>query len=84
MFDPHPVTPERTSWTMALLNRLDKVLGSAVMDRPVFTLSEVSPPGKPEPSPLLKDLENENSMDFSIGVPTDPLSYSVKRRFLFW
>ena len=58
MFDPHPVTPERTFWTMALLNRLDKLLGSAVMDRPVFTLSEISPPGKPEPSPLLKDLEN--------------------------
>lgn len=58
MFDPHPVTPERTSWTMALLNRLDKLLGSAVMDRPVFTRSEMSPPGKTEPSPLLKDLEN--------------------------
>ena len=58
MFDPHPVTPEHTSWTMALLNRLDKLLGSAVMDRPVFTLSEIAPPGKPAPSPLLKDLEN--------------------------
>lgn len=58
MFDPHPATPERTSWTMTLLGRLDKLLGSAVMDRPVFTLSEMSPPGRPEPSPLLKDLEN--------------------------
>jgi Gram-negative bacterial TonB protein C-terminal len=58
MFDPHPDTPERTSWTMTLLGRLDKLLGSAVIDRPAFTLSEISPPGRPEPSPLLKDLEN--------------------------
>jgi len=58
MFDPHPATPERTSWTMTLLGRLDKLLGSALMDRPVFTLAEMSPPGRPEPSPLLKDLEN--------------------------
>lgn len=58
MFEPHPVTPERTSWTMALLNRLDKLLGSAVMDRPVFTLSEISPLRKPEAQPLLKDLED--------------------------
>ena len=58
MFDPYPATPERTSWTMTLLGRLDKLLGSAVMDRPAFSLSEISPPGRPEPSSLLKDLEN--------------------------
>jgi TonB family protein len=58
MFDAHPATPEHTSWTMALLSQLDKLLGSAVMDRPAFTLSEMSPPLKPGPSPLLKDLEN--------------------------
>jgi Gram-negative bacterial TonB protein C-terminal len=57
MFDHHPVTPEHTSWTITLLSRLDKLLGSAVMERPLFTLSEVSPPSKPQPSPLLKDLE---------------------------
>jgi hypothetical protein len=49
MFDPHPATPERTSWTMTLLGWLDELLGSAVMDRPVFTLSEMSPPGRPRP-----------------------------------
>lgn len=58
MFDSHPATPEHTSWTMALLSRLDKLLGSAIMDRSAFTLSEISPPLKPEPSPLLKDLED--------------------------
>jgi len=40
MFDPHPMTPEHTSWTMGLLGRLDKVLGTSVMDRPIFALSE--------------------------------------------
>ena len=58
MFDPHPVTPEHTSWTMGLLGRLDRTLGSTIMERPAFTLSEASqPPSKTQPSPLLKDLE---------------------------
>ena len=58
MFDPHPVTPEHTSWTIGLLGRLDRVLGSTIMDRPAFTLAEASqPPLMPQPSPLLEDLE---------------------------
>jgi hypothetical protein len=40
MFDPAPHTPEHTSWTMALLARLDQVLGPGVLERPVFTLDE--------------------------------------------
>jgi TonB family protein len=36
MFDPAPRTPAHTSWTMALLQRLDQALGNGVMDRPMF------------------------------------------------
>lgn len=59
MFDPHAGTPEHTSWTMALLGRLDRALGSNIMERPAFTLSgesrQLSP--KPQSSPMLEDLE---------------------------
>ncbi len=58
MFDPHPVTPEHTSWTMDLLGRLDRVLGSTIMDRPAFTVSEaLRPPSRHHTSPLLGELE---------------------------
>jgi periplasmic protein TonB len=49
MFDPHPNTPEHTSWTVALLGRLDKALGNSVMDRPIFSVSEA-----PQPAPVSK------------------------------
>jgi hypothetical protein len=39
MFDPHPITPQHTSWTMALLRRLDAALGGSVLDLPAFTVS---------------------------------------------
>lgn len=59
MFDPHAGTPEHTSWTMALLGRLDRALGPNIMERPAFTLSgesrQLSP--KPQSSPMLEDLE---------------------------
>ncbi|MGD0014613.1 MAG: energy transducer TonB [Bryobacteraceae bacterium] len=42
MFDPAPRTPEHTSWTMALLRRLDQALGKGIMDRPAF-FSEPAP-----------------------------------------
>src|ERR1017187_4114557 len=44
MFDPHPTTPEHTSWTMALLGRLDQALGTSVMQRPMFAVSEPQKP----------------------------------------
>jgi|HubBroStandDraft_1064217.scaffolds.fasta_scaffold01638_13 hypothetical protein len=59
MFDSHPVTPEHTSWTMSLLGRLDRTLGSNIMERPAFALPDASPqPPKSESSLLLKDLES--------------------------
>lgn len=35
-FDSHPQTPEYTSWTMQLLEHLDKVTGPGVLERPIF------------------------------------------------
>lgn len=58
MFDPHAGTPAHTSWTMAVLGRLDRALGNTIMDRPAFTFADES--RKPSPnlqsSPMLEDL----------------------------
>src|SRR5277367_3290770 len=40
MFDPAANTPQHTSWTMALLERLDHAVGPGVMDKPVFAVLE--------------------------------------------
>ena len=55
IFDSAPNTPKRTSWTMQLLTRMDRSLGSNVMDKPVFPLDEEqqSPPSDSE---TLRDL----------------------------
>jgi hypothetical protein len=60
MFDPHPVTPEHTSWTLTLLGRLDRALGATIMERPAFTLSEASslPRVEPQSGALLDDLQS--------------------------
>ena len=58
MFHSHSVTPEHTSCTVTLLERLDRALGTTIMDRPAFTLAEPPPqPIEPPSGPLLDDLE---------------------------
>jgi hypothetical protein len=39
MFNPHATTPEYTSWTMRLLDRIDHVVGPGPLDRPMFPLT---------------------------------------------
>jgi TonB family protein len=59
MFDPAPNTPPQTSWTMQLLERLDKALGPGVMDKPIFPVAEEEPPAAKEKEadlPALRDV----------------------------
>ena len=44
LFGSAPGTPKNTSWTMAVLEKLDRVLGPGAMDKPMFPL------GAPEPA----------------------------------
>lgn len=71
MFDSAPKTPTYTSWTMQLLERLDKALGSNVMDRPAFPLSEQArtPPGN---SDALKGLSVGIYDTLFQGAPDKP------------
>jgi TonB family protein len=48
MFDSAPKTPEHTSWTMRILERLDQAIGPGVMDKPIFAaLDSAEPSGRP-------------------------------------
>lgn len=60
LFDPAPNTPEHTSWTMRLLERLDRAVGPSVMDKPVFPTSD-----KDEPS--VNGLDSVTEQDLSAG-----------------
>jgi|SRR5580765_2478556 len=57
MFDPAANTPTHTSWTMQLLDGLDKALGPDAMDKPIFPSSESEEaPATGPHSESLKDL----------------------------
>jgi hypothetical protein len=56
MFDRAPRTPEHTSWTMALLARLDQALGPGVLERPIFSLEGSQPERSEARSASLDDL----------------------------
>jgi hypothetical protein len=43
-FDPNPGTPTYTSWTMQLLDKLDRAVGPGVMERPVFPTEKEDAP----------------------------------------
>lgn len=78
LFDPNPQTPEHTSWTMNLLERLGSYLGDSVtrvMQRPLVPIGEnPSPPAAlPKASALLADVR-EGKFDGFFGEVPDRLS----------
>jgi TonB family protein len=60
MFDKAAKTPERTSWTMRLLGRLDETVGPGVMDKPVFPTIE-------KEQPLATGLDSLTQREVSAG-----------------
>lgn len=72
MFDPNASTPENTSWTMRVLDRLDKAFASGVWDRPVFPSSD-EPTGATAPSSdLVKALASGEFDHLFSGAPDRP------------
>lgn len=43
LFDSAANTPKNTSWSMAVLQKLDKALGPGAMDRPIFAVGATQP-----------------------------------------
>ncbi len=60
MFDAATNTPQHTSWTMQLLERLDRAVGPGVMEKPAFSV----PQGEESP---LKVSDSETLDDLSSG-----------------
>lgn len=74
MFDPAPNTPKNTSWTMLLLEKLDKSLGPGVMDKPIFQMPSDKDASELKTPKLvsLKEVEAENYDLLFRGAPDKP------------
>jgi hypothetical protein len=49
IFDGHPNTPQYTSWSRTIFEKLDKATGESPWDKPIFAVSE--PGSTPSPAP---------------------------------
>lgn len=58
LFDRTPNTPERTSWTMKVLSRIDEVVGHSVMEKPIFSTGRDAGSGDAAPGATGSDLLN--------------------------
>jgi hypothetical protein len=57
MFDPHPNTPEHTTWTEELLEQLDTAVGPGVIHQTMFSLADkVETPRLDRDLPALQEL----------------------------
>jgi hypothetical protein len=73
MFDRHPDTPQHTSWTMQLLQRLDDALGPGVLEKPIFPLTPVDDPSKVDSSAHnIQAVAAGNYDDLFHGAPDKP------------
>lgn len=73
MFDPAPNTPEHTSWTMALLGRLDQAVGPGVMEKPMFAIPDQEKATSPlAQSVALRDLGLGKYDALFSGAPDKP------------
>jgi Gram-negative bacterial TonB protein C-terminal len=85
MFDPGAKTPEHTSWTMQLLERLDQAVGNRVIDKPMLAVSDEEEPTAPSAADraILQDL-SEGKYDLLFrGSPDKPSDlYRVSEKHL--
>jgi hypothetical protein len=73
MFDPAAQTPEHTSWTMQLLENLNKSLGPGVMDKPMFEITKAEEVLDKSSDPkILKLLETGKYDELFQGAPDKP------------
>lgn len=73
MFDPHPDTPEHTSWTMGILTQLDDALGPGVMEKPMITLpADSGSQSPPADLPILRDIGAGKYDSLFPGAPDKP------------
>ncbi|HEX4002166.1 MAG TPA: energy transducer TonB [Candidatus Acidoferrales bacterium] len=73
LFDANPHTPEHTSWTIELLNRLDQAVGPGVLDQPIFPglANDKAPQGEVSPE-ALQDIRSGKYDSLFPGAPDKP------------
>jgi TonB family protein len=73
MFDPAANTPQHTSWTMTLLERLDHAVGPGVMDKPMFAVVEEEKASGESGDPMvLRDISLGKYDAMFPGAPDKP------------
>jgi len=73
MFDPAPNTPEHTSWTVALLGKLDQAVGPGAMEKPMITMPDQGKTTSPQVDPAaLRDLSLGKYDALFSGAPDKP------------
>ena len=72
MFEERPNTPEQTSKTFELLNRINFVLGDNILDRPIFSTGETAVDLPSAPSSDLSDLANGKFDSLFASAPDKP------------
>lgn len=81
IYDPAPQTPKYTSWTMHLLEQLDRPLGSNVGEKPVFPVSEQGPAPAASNSEAATNLSSGRYDGLFAGAPDKPSSlYQAAQR----
>ena len=71
IFDSAPNTPKNTSWTMQLLEKLDKSLGPGVMEKPMFQVPTDNDTTEPK-TPQLVSLREVEAGDYDLLFQGDP------------
>lgn len=73
MFDPTPNTPEYTSWTIGLLNKIDNAAGPGVWEKPIFeNIGAQNPTNQGPESPALLDMASGKYDSLFSGTPDRP------------
>ena len=73
IFDEHPKTPQYTSWSRALFEKLDKATGQSPWDKPIFTMSENTGTAPPtSQSSALRAIADGRYDDIFGDVPDRP------------
>jgi TonB family protein len=72
MFGPAPKTPEYTSWTMQLMQRLDRATGPGVLDKPIFPILEENKPLSGNAKTDVATLRDLSQAKFDVLFAGDP------------
>lgn len=74
IYDANPKTPQHTSWTMRLLEHLDRAVGPGVMEKPAFAIAPDQSPTNSgaKDSELLEQLKLGKYDNLFQGAPDKP------------